>query len=98
MNTIFIDRDGHEGAQPTEALAKKIGPGSFFVLATVDGGLYDPLDATASVTDKDRERGVPKYAMRRCSEHCYESYLRYLGSKNRATLRVAERMFIDECR
>lgn len=99
MTTTCIDRDGQIVSDETRAAAKQTIQGnarSHYVRATTSGQLFNPLDATASLTERDKERGGPRFVLRLCSETAYQRYVEFLGTRNKASLLVAERAFIND--
>lgn len=101
MTNIWIGRNGLSVPQEGEAVARQTISGNartYFVRAANDGQLFNPLDATATLTERDKERGGRKYVLRRCSETTYQRYIEFLTTRNKANLLVAERAFKDEHR
>ncbi len=101
MTHIWIGPNGLSVSEESQAVARKsiVGQTSqYFVRATVGGQLFNPIDGRASLTEKDKERGGPRYALRRCSAPTYQKYIDFLSTRNKANLLVAERTFNDECR
>lgn len=99
METLLLNHDGVPTEAETEAVAKRLTLGkthSYFVQVTTEGVLFNPLDGMASLTQRDRDRRGPKYVFRPCGENCYQTYVNFLTTKNKANLLVAQRAFYDE--
>ena len=87
----------HEGGKcllsEREVLARR---GKLFqVMSTHNGELFDPHSATANIFKRDNQRGGYLYNLQKCSEACWEAYVKFLGTRNRRYLNVAQRRFID---
>lgn len=67
----------------------------FQVMSTYNGELFDPHSATANVRKHDNQRGGYLYNLHKCSKACWEAYVKFLGTRNRRYLNVAQRRFID---
>ena len=98
---ILIDIHGtphkhHRGEELPIALNKiiaKMIPGNNYVLSSISGELFNPLQDNE--TKKDRDRGGKYYRLRRCSKDCYDSYVVFLRSKNRTHFIVAQRRLLS---
>lgn len=67
----------------------------FQVMSTINGELFDPHSAIANICKRDNQRGGYLYNLQKCSKACWESYVRFLKTRNRRYLNVAKRRFID---
>ena len=67
----------------------------FQVMSTYSGELFDPHSATADIYKRDNQRGGYLYKLLKCSEACWQAYVRFLKTRNRSNLNVARRRFID---
>lgn len=102
MTILVVDREGtpHErsalGITPDiEVFAKRFGD-RYFVLASNDGDLFDPLDMGNSTNKRDKERGGMFWQLRKCSQECYRDYTAFLRSKNRTPFFLAQRRFRND--
>lgn len=67
----------------------------FQVMSTHNGELFDPYSATANVNKRDNQRGGYLYNLHKCSQACWQAYVRFLETRNRGNLNVAQRRFIN---
>ena len=95
---IVIDIHGtpHEVSQGTrpefDVLARRSGS-RFFVLASNEGDLFNPLDRSNKINEKDRNRGGLFWNLKGCSQECYQQYITFLRSKNKTPYLLAQRRF-----
>lgn len=75
-----------------EIIAKTM-PGNNYVLSSINGELFNPLQNDQKKRDKDR--GGRYYKLRRCSKDCYNAYIVFLRSKNRTHFIVAQRRLLS---
>lgn len=66
-----------------------------FILASVEGVIFNPNNPEFNLTDKDKKRGCPLFQLQQCSEKCYESYKLFLKTKNKTHLILTERRFLN---
>jgi len=76
-----------------DALAQK--DELFQVMITNNGELFNPHSATANIYKRDNQRGGYMYNLKKCSQACFEHYVKFLRTRNRKNLNVAQRRFID---
>lgn len=67
----------------------------FQVMITNNGELFDPHSATANIYKRDKQRGGYVYKLRKCSQVCFKYYVKFLATRNRRNLNIAQRRFID---
>ena len=68
----------------------------FLVLASSEGNLFDPLDSSDNIHQRDRERGGAFWQLKMCSQECYQQYTAFLRSKNRTPYLLAQRRFRND--
>lgn len=95
-NNLNIDTNGtpYKGNKKATAgqkwVAQKIG-NSYWVMVSVEGFLFNPLDLTENLSKIDKERGKPFYSMQQCGALCFDAYVHFLRSKNKTNLVIAQR-------
>lgn len=101
MKKIFVDINGtpHEKSDNIEpdfkVMAKWLGS-KFFVMGSNEGDLFSPLDPTANIHKRDKERGGLFWQLRICSEECYKQYTTFLRSKHKTPYLLAQRRFRND--
>lgn len=88
-----------EGAEETIEfliLSKCYGSDKYLVLASSEGGLFNPLDINHVIHKRDRERGGLFWRLRSCSFECYRQYNIFLKTKNKTPHLLAERRFCND--
>jgi hypothetical protein len=96
MTKTLIDAKGqpHEELTQEEVIASIYGT-RCTVRAAIDGRLFDPKnrDHEGGLTKRDASRGRFVFDFRRCSQVCYNLYVSFLKTGNRAFLNRAQREF-----
>lgn len=105
MTYTVIDKDGIAykynrpkekcPLQPREVVAKTMGDMICCIMASDYGILYNPHEIGIDINRKDRERGRYYYNLRRCNPVCFNEYISFLRSKNKAHLTIAQRRFVN---
>lgn len=93
QGSTYAHVDGASPLAEREILAQR--DGLFQVMSTDNGELFDPHNATANIHKRDNQRGGFLYSLHKCSQTCWENYVRFLKTRNRRNLNVAQRRFID---
>ncbi len=100
MNLITVDINGTphkaDGVVVDFKVFAKWLDNRFFVLASGEGDLFDPLNSSNNVHKKDKERGGVFWKLVACSQECYQQYTTFLRSKNRTSYIVAQRRFRND--
>lgn len=84
----------YESVLGSGIVAKSIDDERYAVLVSNSGQLFNPLDRSANISDRDRRRGGPLYKMKTCTKTCFEYYCAFLRSKNRTSFILAQRSLI----
>lgn len=87
-----IDQD----VQPKFDVFAKWSGNHYFVLASNEGNLFNPLDTNISIYERDRERGGMFWKLRTCSQECYQQYTIFLRSKHKTPYLLAQRRFRND--
>lgn len=69
--------------------------GTYFVLATQEGDLFDVTDVTVNPNAKDRTRANAKYKLFRCNKACFDAYMMFLKHRSKGKLAIARREFVS---
>lgn len=68
----------------------------YLVLASNNGDLFNPLDISDKIKQRDKERGGLFWKLRACSEECYKQYTTFLRSRNKTPYLLAQRRFRND--
>lgn len=91
----LYDKDQGRPLNNEEIFAKKLS-NTYYVLASRDGNLYNPMRlGIESLKTKDKKRGGKLYNLMNCSKQCYNMYTTFLRSKNLTHFIIAERSFLN---
>ncbi len=68
----------------------------YYIMCAHDGELFNPFETGINIYKRDSSRGKFKYNFKVCSMNCFQFFIKYLGSRNKRFLRIAQRRFLDE--
>jgi hypothetical protein len=96
MSGEYIDVHGtpHRSSTDFEPVARQTKT-TCFILASLEGVVFNPNDPTMDRFEKDKMRGSLLFKLQRCTRECYASYKQFLKTKNRTHLIVTERRFLN---
>ena len=103
MKVTVVDINGTPhiitiGVQPDFDVVARWSGNRYLVLASNEGDLFNPLDASNKIRQRDRERGGFFWKLRTCSQECYQQYTIFLRCKNRTPFLLAQRRFRNDFR